>query len=286
MYEFIQKNVPLAIVTSILFAAFIYVSLSFVLTGMANFANIPESESLEGIAWAFIQNKGNVLSIIISVGALAGLTTTTFVSVLSQPRVFMSLSEDGLLCRFFKKVNPKNNVLTASTLVAGIGAMMFASIFKFKYLASSISLGCLFGYGVVSIGTLTNRYRGSARPSLRTFYILAFVGLSIISGFAFSSSLKWKYYVILGCMCCLVAICIHFSRFEQTNIPATYKCPLVPVVPMISMFANFFMFGTVDSLSWLITIVFFIIGALMYFTYGISHSVLCKVSLMQIKSTE
>ena len=281
-----NKNIPLAIVISITFSAFIYVSLSFVLTGMADIQDVPEADALGGIAWAFKQNGSGVISLIVSIGALVGLTCTTFVCLLSQPRVFMSISEDGLLCKLFQKMNPKTNVLTASSLITGVGAMLFAGLFKFKYLASSISLACLFGYGVVSVGIITNRYRESAKPLLRTSYILVFIVLSIICGFAFSSSWDCKYIVILACMILLVGICIHFGTFQQTCIPTKYACPLVPMVPMISIFANFFMFGTVDFLSWMITIVFFVIGGLMYFTYGIRNSKLGKERLIAITTNK
>jgi len=64
-------------------------------------------------------------------------------------------------------MNPKTKVLTYSTIITGIGGLLFAGIFKFETLASATTLACLFGYGLVAVGIITNRYRESEKPQFR-----------------------------------------------------------------------------------------------------------------------
>jgi APA family basic amino acid/polyamine antiporter len=104
--------------------------------------------------------------------------------------------------------------------------------------------------------------------------------LSIACGFAFSSSYPWKYYAIIALLVGLIVIIVIFSRIEQTFIPENYRCPAVPLIPFISIFANFFMFGTVDLISWVITIIFCAIGVVIYLTYSLKFSVLGKKALL------
>ena len=128
---------------------------------------------------------------------------------------------------------------------------------------------------------MTTRYKNSKRPVFRTVSIFVFIVLSVACGFAFSSNYLWKYYAIIGLLVALCLIIWLFSRIQQTFAPANYKCPAVPLIPFVSIFANFFMFGTVDLMSWVITIIFCVVGVAIYVTYSLKNSVLGKNALLR-----
>ena len=214
--------------------------------------------------WANICMHISQIAFIISIGAIIGMTSVTFVNILEMPRIFKALSDDGMLCKFFSNDSSKSNALTNSTLITGGISMVISMFFKFTQLVSAISLSCCFGYAMVSIGILTTRYRDAPRPQLRVACIVVFTAVSIACGFIFNSMIGKKYSYIIGCIVILAVIGVIFSMHPQKMAIGKYVCPFVPVVPMISMFCNLFMFGTADGLSWLITGGFMVLGVLLY----------------------
>ena len=211
----------------------------------------------------------NQISDIVSFGAMIGMTTTTFVSLLSQPKIFTAIADDGLLWPFMKKTDPKTQVATTSTFITGGVVILFATFLKFNYLASSISIACLLAYGCVSLGLLTNRYRHSTHPNIRFAILVLLVISSLSCGIFFTCSVN---YAALGAAGVAVVLILGFCFIEQSDIPNGFKCPLVPVLPCLSTFSNFFMMGTVDLTSWSIFVIFMIIGVIIYFTYSQKHS--------------
>ena len=204
---------------------------------------------------------------------MVGLSTTIFVSILSQPKIFMAIADDGLLWPKLKEVNPKTQVPITSTFITGIGAMIFGMFFKYAYLASAISLTYLFGYGCVSLGILANRYRESPKKALRMVLTLLIVILSMVCGFMFTN----EYYLSSLIMIGAIAVCtVIFALIPQSCIPKKFKCPWVPFLPILSTFSNFFMCGTVDWYSWTVFVIFMLIGVVIYFAYSQKHSVLNK----------
>ena len=210
------------------------------------------------------------VSSIVSVGALIGLLTTCFVNLLSQPRVFLSIADDGLYCKSLQKVNPKTKVPTTATILTGAGALLFSAIFSYAYLTAAISLACLFGYGSVCLGTMVKRYGQSAHKTLRTVLLIIFVISSILCGFSFTY--EWPIICGIVTLGVCLAIMIMFKLIKPTWAPQTFSCPGLPWIPMIGAFTNFFMFGSAELVSWIIFGGFTLFGLIIYGTYGAWHS--------------
>jgi len=142
--------------------------------------------------------------------------------------------------------------LTIPTLISGVSAMIVSTFSKFYHM----------------VWILTTRYREAPRPNLRTLYIIAFTIASIVWDFLFSSNVSGRYIYVCICLALLIEIGIQFVDFSKR-----WRCGnTCPLVPMISIFWNFFLFGTVDALSWIITGGFILLGRAIYFTYRMNHS--------------
>ena len=198
------------------------------------------------------------------------MITTCFVNLLSQPRVFLSMSEDGLYCRSLKQVSAKKKVPIEATLVTGIGSAIFCGLFSYNYLTAAISLACLLGYGFVCLGAVYKRYENSSYKTARVFLMIAFIVCSAVCGFSFTY--EWHYAIRLGLLAVVVGIMVFYGCIKPSWKPIAYSCPAMPYVPLIGAFCNFFMFGSAGGVSWIIFGVFMLFGITIYFTYSIRNS--------------
>ena len=198
------------------------------------------------------------------------MITTCFVNLLSQPRVFLSMSEDGLYCRSLNQVNAKTKVPITATLLTGVGSAIFCGFFSYNYLTAAISLACLLGYGCVCLGAVYKRYENSSYKKARVIIMIVFIVASTICGFSFT--FYWHVAIRIGLVAVSLGIMIFYGCLKQSWKPVAYSCPAMPYVPLIGAFCNFFMFGSAGGVSWVIFGIFMLIGVIIYFTFSIKNS--------------
>lgn len=233
----------------------------------------------QGLVMAFAYNSQSLLSKIISFGSLIGLTTTTFVSMLGQPRVFFSMSEDGLMHPKFAEINASNQVPIFSTYVTGFAAILVGLLFDIEILANVISLACLMCYGLVCLGTVESRYEESSFPFFRRISFIVFILLSVLLGVANTNGWGITVTILIGIG--LILIVCFIGSLTQTNVPDKFVCPMVPFIPMVGVFANFYIFGTISTIPYVLFVIFMGVGALIYFNYSIKHSKLNRTKAIK-----
>ncbi|TMR23323.1 amino acid permease [Nonomuraea turkmeniaca] len=164
-----QRDVPRGILGSLAICTFLYVAVSLVVVGMQRYDQLSTSAPLSdafrsvGHAW---------LGAIISVGAIAGLTTVVLVLLLGQTRVLFAMSRDGLMPRSLAKVHPRFGTPARLTVVIGVVTMALAGFVSFGELAELVNIGTLFAFVVVSIGVIVLR---RTRPDLPRAFRAPFV---------------------------------------------------------------------------------------------------------------
>ncbi|MVU81723.1 amino acid permease [Nocardia sp. ET3-3] len=156
-----QRNVPRGILGSLAIVTVLYVAVSLVLTGMVSYkdlqgddATLATAFALHGVTWA--KN-------LISIGALAGLTTVVMVLFLGQTRVLFAMSRDGLMPRKLAHTGPKGTPVRITAIVGVICAVL-AGFVDFGTLEEMVNIGTLFAFVLVSIGVVVLR---KSRPDLK-----------------------------------------------------------------------------------------------------------------------
>src|SRR5204862_2658788 len=122
----------------------LYVAVAAVLTGMLPYLEIDVNAPL---AAAFRRRGLTVASSLITVGILAGLTSSLLVGNLSQPRILMAMARDGMLPeRFFAAVHPRFKTPWKSTILVGLVVALGGSLVPLNFLADLVSVGTLFAF--------------------------------------------------------------------------------------------------------------------------------------------
>lgn len=153
-----QKDMPFGILGSLVVCTLLYILVGLVMTGIVPYLQLNNPAPIavaidatgDGLAW---------LRPIIKIGALAGLSSVILVMLMGQPRIFFSMSKDGLLPKSFGKVHPKYKTPYITTLLTGGVAMIVAGLFPIGLLGELVSIGTLLAFVIVCGGVLVLRYK-------------------------------------------------------------------------------------------------------------------------------
>ncbi|MEV0299343.1 amino acid permease [Nocardia sp. NPDC050710] len=171
-----QRNVPRGILGSLAIVTVLYVAVSLVLTGMVPFTDLSGNDAT--LATAFALHGATWAKNLISIGALAGLTTVVMVMYLGQTRVLFAMSRDGLLPRRLAHTG-KHGTPVRLTVIVGVFCALLAGFVDFGTLEEMVNIGTLFAFVLVSIGVLILR---RTRPDLKRGFRVPLVPLVPILG--------------------------------------------------------------------------------------------------------
>ena len=174
-----QRDVARGILASLAIVTVLYVAVSVVLAGMVSYTELREmGDGKVNLATAFAINGVDWAATIISVGALAGLTTVVMVLVLGLSRVMFAMSRDGLLPRGLARTNAQDKPVRITVIVAVLIAVA-ATAFPMSKLEEMVNVGTLFAFVLVSAGVIVLR---RTRPDLERGFSAPFVpALPILS---------------------------------------------------------------------------------------------------------
>jgi APA family basic amino acid/polyamine antiporter len=143
-----------------------------------------------GTTWA---GPMDAVKILVTVGALAGLSSVMVVMMLAQPRIFLSMSKDGLLPAWAGRVHPRFRTPHVSTLVTGTVVAVAAGLTPIGTLGNLVSIGTLMAFVIVSLGIVVLR---RTRPDLPRPFRMPLVPLlpilSAIVSLVLMMSLPWE----------------------------------------------------------------------------------------------
>ena len=157
-----QKDMPIGILASLAICTVLYILMALVMTGLAHYGdlNVPHP------VFVAIDKAGPALhwlTYFINIGAILGLASVVLVMLMGQPRIFFSMSRDGLLPPVFGKVHPKFQTPYVTTIVTGVVAAAVAGFFPIALLGELVSIGTLLAFVIVCFGVMILRY---ARPNI------------------------------------------------------------------------------------------------------------------------
>lgn len=157
-----QRDMPIGILGSLAVATVLYMVVAAIMTGV-----VPYRE-FEGVSEpiAKVLNVLNmpIASTLVSLGAIAGMTSVILVLLLGQPRILFSMSRDGLLPAWLAKIHPRHKTPHISTILTGGAVAIAAGMTPIEVVAHLCSIGTLFAFVIVCAGVIVLRY---ARPDIQ-----------------------------------------------------------------------------------------------------------------------
>src|SRR6267378_4035347 len=157
-----QRDLPIGIIASLLICTALYIAVAAVLTGMVPWKDV----NIEApVARAFLDRGLVIPSHIITVGALAGLTSVMLVMLLGQTRVLYSMANDGLLPkRIFAEIHPKFRTPWKNTIMVGLLAAVVGSVTPIDDIGKMVNIGTLLAFVIVCIAVLVLRRINPSQP--------------------------------------------------------------------------------------------------------------------------
>ncbi|KAG6541155.1 hypothetical protein Mapa_017452 [Marchantia paleacea] len=159
-----QVDLPWGIALSLCVCSTLYMLVSSVIVGIVPY-NMMDVDT--PMSTAFASNGMPWAMYIVTAGAVAALSTTLMGSLLPQPRILMAMARDGLLPKFFSRVNKTTKVPVNGTLISGLAASIMAFSMDVDQLAGMVSVGTLLAFTIVGVSTLILRYAAPMDVSAR-----------------------------------------------------------------------------------------------------------------------
>ena len=282
-----RRDLPVSMFLALMITTILYVAVSLVLTGM-----VPSSELGVADPLAFVFSRLNLsgLSGIIAVSAVVAMASVLLVFQLGQPRIWMSMSRDGLLPKIFSKIHPKYKTPAFSTIVTGFIVAVPSLFMNLTEVTDLTSIGTLFAFVLVSGGILVvnphgsrnNEQRGFVVPYLNSRYFLLPIWLALAVLIIKSDSDGTGTFFNPAKFPSLIHF-LPFAFFMITSVIISFfavwrKWSLIPVLGLLT---NLYLMSELGLTNWSRFGIWMGIGLLIYFAYGMFHSRLREVQLEQ-----
>jgi len=215
-----QRDVPIGIITSLVLCTVLYIAVTAVLTGMVPYnkldINAPVADAFKqrGLTWA---------QLLISLGAVAGITSVVLVTMLSQARILLAMARDGLLPpSFFGAVHPRFHTPWKSTIVTGAFVGTTAALLPIDVLLTLVNIGTLFAFVIVCAAVLIMRrtHPDAERPFRAPLVPLVPI-LGIATCLVLMFSLPAENWLRLA-VWLLIGFAIYFGYGRRRSVMARY----------------------------------------------------------------
>jgi amino acid transporter len=184
-----QRDLPRGMMWAIIICTVLYIAIALVLTGMVSYKDLSVGDPL-----AFVFNKLNMkwLSGIIAVSAVVAMASVLLVFQMGQPRIWMSMSRDGLLPPAFSRIHPKFKTPSFATIVTGFVVAVPALFMNLTIVTDLCSIGTLFAFVLVCAGVLRLQNQTDVpKGKFKTPYINGKYVMPVLLVIAFA--LSWSY---------------------------------------------------------------------------------------------
>ena len=181
-----QRDVPIGILMSLCVCTLLYIAVAAIITGMVPYPDIDVKAPIADAFAQQAQGQNNPMlrgaTALVSAGGLAGMTSVLLVLFLSQARVFMAMSRDGLLPEVFGTVHPKFQTPHIATMVTGAFIAVTAGLTPIKTLHEMVNIGTLLAFVMVCAAVFILRFQrpNAVRPFLcPIIYVVAPLGIFV-----------------------------------------------------------------------------------------------------------
>ncbi|MBP7496057.1 MAG: amino acid permease [Bacteroidales bacterium] len=282
-----RRDLPKAIIYALIICTVLYIIISLILTGMVKYDQLAVGDPL---AYIFTRYNLHFLSGIIAFSAIIAMASVLLVFQLGQPRIWMSMSRDGLLPKAFSHLNMKFKTPDFSTVITGIIVAVPSLFLNLKEVTDLTSIGTLFAFVLVCGGILVLNQRPDKNPAhfkvyyINSSYYILPVWAIVLSLLLYLNAEGVKQFFQFQDI-------NSFAAFWQTfkhKIPLlvylvfavilSYKCftKKYSLIPVLGLLTNLYLMTELGITNWLRFILWLLAGLFIYFFYGINKSKLNK----------
>lgn len=269
-----QRDLPRGMIYSLIICTVIYVLLALVLTGMVSYTKLNVGDPL---AMVFDERGLKFIGGIVAVSAIVATASVLLVFQLGQPRIWMSMSRDGLLPKIFSRIHPKYGTPSFSTILTGFVVAVPALFLNLNEVLSLTSIGTLFAFVLVCGGVLVLRNQKD-KPASK-FKVPYVNGQFIIPALLIGAVILivtqvpshftediWTKDTWPMAVFWLVALIIAIASFIK-------KFSLIPVLGLLSCL---YLMSQETHKVWMRFLIWLVIGLTIYFLYSYKNSKLAK----------
>jgi APA family basic amino acid/polyamine antiporter len=265
-----QRDLPRGMIYSLIICTVLYILIALVLTGMVSYKNLAVGDPL-----AYVFNKVHLTKIsgIISFSAVIATASVLLIFQLGQPRIWMSMSRDGLLPKIFSRIHPKYHTPSFATIVTGFVVAIPALFLNLTVVTDLTSIGTLFAFVLVCGGVLLLPREAAVKgrfhmPYINSKYIVPVV--FVVGVYAFRNNIislftdanaheNFPFFLFI-----LLSAGLSVAAFIKN----------LSLIPVLGLLSCFYLMTELGYLNWLRFLIWLVIGLVIYFTYGYKHSVL------------
>lgn len=261
-----QKDMPKAMLWALGLCTLLYVLVTLVLTGM-----VPYYELGVGDPLAFVFEKVGLtqFSGFIALFSVITLSSAMLVYQLGMPRIWMSMSRDGLLPKAFSKVHTKFKTPSFATVIMGLSVGIPALFADLKGVVDLTSIGTLFAFALVCGGLWWLELTGNPLqskfkvPYINSAYVLPFT-VAVFFYYQFTAADVWQWRI--------EKFPIYVFYFLSIIISAISAAKRLSLIPSIGLLSNLYLMAELGAVNWLRFLVWLLLGVAVYVFYGYKNS--------------
>ncbi len=280
-----QRDLPKAMFYSLIICTVVYVLVALVLTGMTSYTHLNVGDPLAYVFSTMNSKWANYIAGIISISAVIATASVLLVFQLGQPRIWMSMSRDGLLPPIFARIHPKYKTPSFSTILTGFVVGVPALFMNLTVVVDLTSVGTLFAFVLVCGGILKlqndpNRLQSKFKtPYVNGKWIVLVMFVASIVLFqkyypgGFSGYLNFndaKGHVTWEVIHTKVPFFLFGITFLVTTILSFIKN--FSLIPVLGFLCCTYLLSESGTTNWERFLIWLVVGLVLYFVYGFKHS--------------
>ena len=271
-----QRDLPRGMIYSLIICTVLYILIALVLTGMVHYSELKVDDPL---AYVFQKLHLNKIGYLISVSAVVATTSVLLVFQLGQPRIWMSMSRDGLLPKKFAQVHPKFGTPSFATIVTGCLVGIPSLFVSSSTMTDLTSIGTLFAFVLVCFGVLVlpRMAKEAGSTAFRLPYLNGqFIIPAIVAVFvyfsmnrisdAFTNYATEGFQEILFLLFIFIAVVTGVLSFVRKY----------SVIPVVGALCCLYLMIEIPAISWMWFFIWMGIGLTIYFFYSRRRSKLAQ----------
>ena len=261
-----QRDLPRAMIYCLIICTVLYVLITLILTGMVNYKELGVDDPL---AYVFQKVGMDFVAGVISVSAVVAITSALLVYQLGQPRIWMTMSRDGLLWPRFSKIHPKYRTPSFSTIVTGALVAIPSLFLDMQFFIDLTSVGTFFAFILVCGGILYLDAKGITKqskfkvPYVNGKYIIGPVFLAVIAFALYSGG----FISAIGEKPLLAVFWLVWAVLSVLSFQRNFS-----LLPVLGILTNLYLMTELGVSNWVIFVIWLIIGLVIYFSYGYRKS--------------